>query len=64
MKYSEKPVWLVEVLHAAEKSDDLLDRVITIGEHKTRKAALEERAFYKRTNGTLRVRVYKAYELE
>ena len=63
MKYSEKPVWLVAVLHAAEKSDDLLDRVITISEHKTRKAALEERAFYKRTN-TLRVRVYKARELE
>ena len=64
MKYAKNPVWLVEVLHAAEKSDDLLDRVITIGEHKTRKAALEERAFYKRANGTLRVRVYKAYELE
>jgi len=64
VKYAKNIVWLVTVLHAAEKSDDLLDRVITIGEHKTRKAALEERAFYKRTNGTLRVRVYKAYELE
>lgn len=63
MKYAKNTVWLVVVLHAAEKSDDLLDRVITIGEHKTRKAALEERAFYKRTN-TIRVRVYKAYELE
>ena len=64
MKYAKNTVWLVAVLHAAEKSDDLLDRVITIGEHKTRKAALEERAFYKRTNGALRVRVYKALELE
>ena len=64
MKYSEKPVWLVEVLHAAKESNDLFDRVITVSEHDTRKAALEERAFYKRTTGTLRVRVYKAYELE
>jgi len=64
VKYSKKPRWLVEVLHAAEKSDDLFDRVITVSEHDTRKAALEEQAFYKRANGTLRVRVYKAYELE
>lgn len=64
MKYSEKPVWLVEVLHAAEKSDDLFDRVITVIEHKTRKAALEERAFFKRNTSTIKVRIYKAYELE
>ena len=64
MKYAKNAVWLVTVLHAAKESNDLFDRVITVSEHDTRKAALEERAFYKRTNGTLRVRVYKAYELE
>ena len=64
MKYAKSTVWLVVVLHAAEKSNDLFDRVITITEHDTKKAALEERAFYKRTNGALRVRVYKAFELE
>ena len=64
MKYAKNTVWLVTVLHTAKETNDLFDRVITVSEHDTRKAALEERAFYKRTNGTLRVRVYKAYELK
>ena len=64
MKYAKSSVWLVVVLHAAEKSNDLFDRVITITEHDTKKAALEERAFFKRNTSTIKVRIYKAYELE
>ena len=64
MKYSEKPVWLVIVLQAAKESNDLFDRVITVTEHATRKAALEERAFFKQSTRTIKVKVYKVYELE
>lgn len=64
MKYSKKPRWLVEVLHAAKESSDLFDRVITVIEHDTRKAALEDRAFFKRNTSTIKVKVYKVYELE
>ena len=64
MKYSEKPVWLVVVLQNTKESNDLFDRVITITEHDTRKAALEERAFFKQSTRTIKVRIYKARELE
>lgn len=57
-------MWLVEVLHAAKESNDLFDRVITVTKHDTRKAALEARAFFKRNTGTIKVKVYKVYELE
>lgn len=57
-------MWLVEVLHAAKESNDLFDRVITVIEHDTRKAALEARDFFKRNTSTIKVRIYKVYELE